>query len=332
MKAGALCQVSEFKSNLYHGDIVHPCVRFSKQKFRGYNWWLIYTPYYNANPDVENPILCYGVSDNGNPPKDWTAYKEIIGKPLYGYNSDPTMFFDSKGLNIFWRENKTPRTEKDNLYRATYGCILSENEEKIIKNPVLCEKNIFIDKEVSPTFLKVKNSYVAYGMHMRFKNSRLHLSIGYFEKLVQILLKVSSVLEIYNEQKTFGISIWKSETLEEPFKYIKTTKIKNRNKLYRPWHLDIFEYKSKLYAIIQTTQSNADICLAVCDDEENFKMFSTPLITNKSINKVGIYKPTGFVYKDIFYLYYTAQDRNNRKLNKMYLTSMPISKLLNLTQ
>lgn len=328
MTAGTLCQVSEFKTNLYHGDIVHPCVRFIEKKFKGYNWWLIYTPYYNAKPDVENPILCYGVSENGEPPTDWTVYKEIIGKPLQGYNSDPTMFFDNGGLNIFWRENATPRTKKDKLYRATYGCIISEKDQKDIKTPILCEKDIFFDKEVSPAILKVENSYVAYAMHMRFKNSRLHSDISFFEKLIQISLKLFSLLEIYNEQKTFGISIWRSKSLEETFKYIKTFKIKKRNKLYRPWHLDVFEHENKLYAIIQTTQCNADIGLAVSDNYENFTMYSKPLITNTSINKVGIYKPTGFVHKDVFYLYYTAQDKNNRKLNKMYLTKLPFNELL----
>ena len=80
--------------------------------------------------------------------------------------------------------------------------------------------------------------------------------------------------------------------LNDSFEYLKTTKIKNCNYLYRPWHLDIFEYKEKLFAIIQTSQCNADICLAVSEDNENFTMYSKPLITNVSVNKVGIYKPT----------------------------------------
>ena len=328
MSAGDLCQVSEFKTNLYHGDIVHPCVRFIEKKFKGYNWWLIYTPYYNANPDVENPILCYGVSENGEPPKDWTVFKEIIGKPLQGYNSDPTMFFDNGSLNIFWRENATPRAKKDQLYRATYGCIISEKDQKDIKTPVLCEKGIFFDKEVSPAILKVENSYVAYAMHIRFKNIRLHSDFSFLDKLIQISLKTLSVLEVYNEKKTFGISIWKSDDIEKSFNYIKTTKIINRNKLYIPWHLDVFEHENKLYAIIQTTQTNADICLAVCDDDENFTMYSKPLITNFSIGKLGIYKPTGFVHKEVFYLYYTAQERNDRKLNKLFLSNYNFNDLI----
>lgn len=332
MNAGEICHISKFNFDLNHGDIVHPCIRYSKKTFKGYNWWLIYTPYYNANPDLENPILCYGESDGDNAPVKWTVFSEIIGKPSIGYNSDPTMFFDEAGLNIFWRENGTPRMQEDNLIRATYGCLLFENGRHNIENPILCEKHLFEDKEVSPAILKFNESYVAYAMHIRFKNSNLHSSNNLIERIIKFPLRLLSILEIYNEQKTFGIAIWKSKSLNEPFKYVKTIKIKNCNKLYRPWHLDVFEHDNKLYAVIQTTQCNADICLAVREDYKNFTMYSKPLITNVSIQKVGIYKPTAFVHKDIFYLYYTAQDVTNRKLNKMYMTSMPFHKLLNKLQ
>lgn len=329
MPIGRKCDVSEYEFEVNQGDIVHPCIRYSDKPFKGYNWWLIYTPYYNANPDVENPILCYGESDGDSAPVKWTVFNEIIGKPSIGYNSDPTMFFDEQGLNVFWRENGTPRTQEDNLLRGTYGCLISENARYNIENPILCEKNQFEDKEVSPAIFKLKKSYVAYAMHMRFKKSELHSSNSLIEKAIRFILRLLSVLEIYNEQKTFGIAIWQSSTLNKPFKYVKTTKINNCNSLYRPWHLDIFEYNNKLYAVIQTTQCNADICLAVSEDYENFTMFSKPLITNSSINKVGIYKPTAFVHKDIFCLYYTAQDKENRALNKMYLSTLPFNTLLN---
>lgn len=230
------------------------------------------------------------------------------------------MYFDSNGLNIFWRENLTPRTEKDYLSRATYGCVLLEHGEQTFAKPILGEKELHFDREVSPVILTNGNSYVAYAMHIRFKNSRLHSDFLFFEKVIQMSLKGLSVLEIYNESKTLGISVWKSDDMEKSFDYIKTTKIINRNRLYRPWHLDVFTHKNKLYAIIQTTQNNADICLAVCDDSENFVMYDKPLITNTSIGRLGIYKPTGFVYNDVFYLYYTAQNKSNRSLNKMFLT------------
>jgi len=98
--------------------------------------------------------------------------------------------------------------------------------------------------------------------------------------------------------------------------------------LYRLWHFDFFEYDNKLYALIQTNQCNADICLAVSEDYENFRMDSKPLITNKSIGKVGIYKPTGLVYNGIFNLYYTAQDIDMREKNNLFCTTIPMEELL----
>lgn len=328
MPIGSLCNISKFEYDINHGDIVHPCVRYSESGFKGHNWWLIYTPYYGADATMENPILCYGISENDNAPLEWQVYSQIIGKPSCGYNSDPTMFFDDNGLNVFWRENETLRTKADNLFRATYGCIISENKRYDIENPILCESELFVDREVSPTIIKKNGSYFTYAMHLRFKKPNLHCSNVYIEKIVRLFLSVLAILEIYNEQKSYGIAFWKSDSLDSSFAYVGTSKIKNCNKLYRPWHLDIFEYDNKQYAVIQTTQCNADICLAVSDDDNNFTMFSRPLITNKSINKLGIYKPTALVHNDMFYLYYTAQDKDNRSLNKLYCTSRPINEIL----
>lgn len=325
---GVLCSVSEFNFEINKGDIVHPCVRYSSKGFKGYNWWLIYTPYYNYNPDMENPILCYGISENNEVPTKWIVYSQIIGKPQIGYNSDPTMFFNENGLNIFWRENDTERTRKDNIYRATYGCIITEKSRYNIEHPILCESNLYSDREVSPTIIKHRGNYFAYAMHLRFKNPKLYFSNRYVNKLLSYFLSLASLLEIYNQQKSYGISIWQSDSLDNTFKYLSTSTITNCNRLYRPWHMDLFEYNDKLYAVIQTNQCNADICLAECSDYENFVMYSKPLITNKKINKLGIYKPTAFIHNNMFYLYYTAQDSNNRSLNKMYLTSISFSDLL----
>lgn len=328
MSPGEGCSVSRFDFEINQGDIVHPCVRYSEKPFKGYQWWLIYTPYYSANPDIENPILCFGISEDNCPPKKWEVYSQIIGKPSCGYNSDPTMFFDGGDLHVYWRENSTPATHRDGLHRATYGCVISENSRYDIKNAILCETMEFEDKEVSPTIFKSNDTYVCFSMHIRFENGKLHSGHRLIDKPIRLLLRFLAILEIYSEQVCFGIAIWQSQSPDKEFKYIKTSKIKNTNKLYRPWHLDIFDYNGKLYSVIQTTQCNADVCLAVSSDNESFTMYSLPLITNASIDKAGIYKPTAVVHRGIFYLYYTAQDKDNRSLNKLYLTKMPFDELV----
>lgn len=328
MPPGEACRVEHFKFAQNHGDIVHPCVRYSVNAFRGHHWWMIYTPYYNADASIENPILCFGVSNSDTAPIEWVPYMEIIGTPDAGYNSDPTMFFESSKLHIFWRENFTPKTSRDGLTRATYSCILSESIETYEDIPVLSEHDQFEDKQVSPVILNTLDGYLGYAMHITFLNPKLSVANKYVDRVIRYVVGALATLEIFTDRKSHGISIWKSDDPIDSFKYIRTVPIENCNKLYKPWHLDCFEYENKLYGVIQTTQCNADICLAVSDDWENFVMYSNPLITSESIDKVGIYKPTAFVYKDIFYLYYTAQNHNDRSLNILYVTHMPFREVL----
>lgn len=325
---GDKCSVGEFKYELNKGDIVHPCIRISTKLFRGHKWWMIYTPYYAANADLENPILCYGIEKNNSAPSCWVPYCEIQPKPSDGYNSDPVMFFENDNLHVYWRENFTPRTDNDSLSRATYGCTLTESERIDFKDPILSEKKIHEDKQISPFIFKKMNKYYAYAMHISFFKPGLNFKNKFLNSITRKTIGILSTLEIYTDQKSHGISVWKSPGPDQKFEYIKTLPIKNCNALYRPWHLDCFEYEDKLYAVVQTTQCNADICLAVSDDYETFKLLPKPLITNDSIKKAGIYKSTAFVHDGIFYLYYTAQDITNRSLNKLYVTSMPFEEVL----
>ena len=139
------------------------------------------------------------------------------------------------------------------------------------------------------------------------------------------------LLGVYSQQKSYGIAIWKgNKDATASYHYEQTLQFANKNKLWRPWHMDFFDYKGRRYAIVQTNQCNADIALAYSDDLYHFTFCNKPLITNNSIDKIGLYKPTGLVLNDVFYLFYTAQDKNNRALNKLYLTEMSFPKLLEL--
>jgi hypothetical protein len=289
---------------------------------------MIYTPYFNADPKLENPILCYGISENGRVPVYWKNHSLIRDTPEFGYNSDPSIYFDGNRLVVFWRENLTPRTNSDKLIRATYGTILDEYHNIEIETPLLIEKSIDVDRQLSPTILKFNGLYRAYSSHFRLKIDKLHPKNKALDKVVCSIFRILSSLEFFQEMKSLGVAIWESTSLQQPFTYIKTVKIQNSNKLYQPWHFDFFEYGNKLYILIQSNQFNADICLGVSDDYENFRIYEKPLLTLQDIGKVGFYKPTGVVYNDVLYLYYTAQDTDNRGKNKLYSTSYPMKKLL----
>jgi hypothetical protein len=317
--------------NINKGDIVHPCVRYSKNKFLGYNWWLIYTPYYNNNAKIENPVLCYGTDEgNGKPPLKWNYYMDVVDEQLFGYNSDPNMYFNDLGLNIFWRENNTPRVKKHNAYRATFGLTInSKGKINHYDKPLLVEKRRYYDKEVSPSFFEMDGQFYAYAMNLRFKNKYWIYNSSIINNISSKLLSLLSLLELKSHIKSYGVSIWKSGTLKDSFTYQKTIGFKNLNSLYNPWHLDTFIYQNVTYALIQSNKSNADICLAYKNQSDDFFMvYPKPLITCNGINKLGIYKPSGLVINGIFYLFYTAQELNNRKLNKLFFSEYVFKDLI----
>ena len=79
------------------------------------------------------------------------------------------------------------------------------------------------------------------------------------KRIVNIFIKAFDVLGIWSQQKSYGIAIWRSNSLFEQFTYERTVLFLNKNRLYRPWHLDLFDYNDKRYAIVQTNQCNADV-------------------------------------------------------------------------
>lgn len=332
LESGQQVIVEPFLYEINHGDVVHPCVRYISEGFEGHKWWMVYTPYYSSNAALENPILCYAEeTDPSTPPTEWKVYCLVNEKPLDGYNSDPALLFDDGQLFVFWRENIVSNKEKYDYWRASFCAHVKDGRvEKCSYKPVVQTDDDEIDAETCPTFIKeADGTYTCYGMHLQFHSKKLKKLSQPIRKIVDCIMLISDLLGVYSQQKHFGIAIWKGKEIYEPFNYLKTVKFHNCNKLYRPWHMDFFDYEGKRYAIVQTNMSNADICLAISDDGENFTFFKKPLITNATIGKLGIYKPCAGVTTDgLFYLYYTAQDVENRSLNKLYLTEMSFNKLL----
>lgn len=333
MQPGISVHVEPFCLEETHGDIVHPCVRYIPQGFEGHNWWMVYTPYYRANSSMENPILCYSESNDPNiPPTEWKHYCLVNEKPTNGYNSDPSLLYCDGQLYVFWRENYVSNNGGNNPYpRATFAAKVSNGVVQKCTEPILVASDEEEDPETCPTFMLDSNGTVmAYGMHLRFHSKRIKTMKPKIKKLVNSLVSITDLVGFYSQQKHFGLAIWKQQDgLFHRFCYEKTVRFSNCNKLYRPWHMDFFDYGNHRFAIVQTNQNNADICLAWSDDEEHFTFYKTPVLTNASICKVGIYKPcAGVTPNDTFYLYYTAQDPTCRSLNKLYLTQMRFDRLI----
>ena len=332
MSPGKQVYIEPFRIEENHGDVVHPCVRYISEGFEGHKWWMVYTPYYAADSSMENPILCYSNEEDPNtPPTDWKVYGLVTEKAEDGYNSDPTLLYKDKQLYVFWRENYEHSTKQHKFIRATYVAKVNNGTFEKVGNEVLFAEDKEIDAETCPTFmLNSDGSITAYAMHLKFHSERIRdMQNSWMKKIALKAVGLADLLGFYSQQKHYGIAIWKQQgEISESFVHTTTNKIAHCNKLYRPWHMDLFDWEGKRYAIIQTNQSNADLCLAVSENMEHFTMLKKPLITNETIDKLGIYKPCAAVTPNgMFYLYYTAQNKDNRALNKLYLTTMNFEKL-----
>lgn len=328
MQPGNPCHVEPFQPEINHGDIVHPCVRYIPDGYEGHCWWLVYTPYYGADPGMENPILCYAESNEPIPPTEWKVYCEVKGKPERGYNSDPVLLYTKGKLYVFWREYQTPSALAAGHQVGTFGAIVRDGGVMNEFGPVVWADDAEIDPEVSPTFLKKDDGYSCLAMHLKFQSKWIKRQRPIVRKICMDVITICDLLFGLGQQKSYGIARWFSDSIYKPFKYITTVKFNGVNALYRPWHMDFFVHGGRLYAIVQSNQMNADICLAYSDDFEHLTFYEKPLITNATIGKMGIYKPTAGVVGDSFYLYYTAQDIDNRALNKLYLTTINVSEII----
>ena len=326
MPPGVLCSHDSFEEDTNHGDVVHPCVRYIEEGYEGHRWWMVYTPYYAANDKTENPILCYAESNVPEPPTHWKFYCQVQGQPSKGYNSDPNLLYANGKLYVFWRESETERCEDNCYIRATFGGVVQNGEVQDIFGPIVGTMDTENDPETSPTFLQESDgSFRCLAMNLTFHSKFVQSLAPTIKKFVTPILSFADVLGLWSQQKHHGIAQWSCATIDGKYNLDRTIKFANQNKLYRPWHMDFFEHMGKLYAIVQTNQCNADICLAFSVDRINFCFFEKPLMTNKTCGKLGLYKPTGGVVNGIFYLYYTAQDPDNRSLNKLYLSTMLIN-------
>lgn len=329
LSPGELCSVEPHNYEINKGDIVHPCVRYIPNGYLGYKWWLVYTPYYKSDASLENPILCVGDSDNEKYPTHWNFYYEVCKGHDKGYNSDPNLFYDGAKLYVYWRENQTDNCDQYGVSRATFVGVIEKDGIRKIKEPILTATEEHIDHEVSPAFIKFRNRTLAYAISVQFFSPGLRKLPRSIRQIINPILLALDLLGFYHLRVSYGITIWEGDNPCKPFKLKDRKQPRRKNILYQPWHIDVFEDDDVLYAVIQSNQCNADIILARSDDGETFTLYDKPLITNEEIKKTGIYKPSAITVNGQFHLLYTAQDYDNRSLNKLYHSSCDFKTLLN---
>ena len=334
MPQGFPCNVEDPTIEITHGDVVHPCIRYIEEGFEGHKWWMVYTPYYAENGKLENPRLCYTDVSNGEPPTEWKYYCSIVDMPEIGYNSDPTMLFCNRQLYIYWRENKTPKAKAHGYSRLTVGCRVCKKQITLLSEHQLMETSLFFDKEVCPTFLERNGTFHAYSIHVDwdpkfvFQIPSFLASKLYKYKIIYLI----DALGWCDMNKCHGVAIWNSDSLEKTFHYLRTVQFENASKLYQPWHMDIFQSNEQdddaLYAVVQTRQRLARICLAKSVDGETFRFYDKPLMTSKTAEMTGLYKPTALLVGNKFYLFYTVRDNKDCNLHRLFVTSLDWKALL----
>lgn len=326
LKQGVLCRVEDPTSDITHGDVIHPCVRYIEEGFEGHHWWMVYTPLYGWNDKLENPRLCYADAEKGKTPTEWKFYCFIKDSPVTGYNSDPTMIYKDGKLYVFWRECHTPRTRELGCYYAVVGCYVLGKTVVYLSNTQMVEQNLYVDKEVCPTVIDSNGILKVYSLHQRYEPSIIHVFPKKILRVILRFLDLSNVFRLYSRIKCRGIAIWTGE-IEGSYQYVKTVKMKGISRLYQPWHMDLFKTPSEkngrsLFAVVQSNEKFADICLAWSADGELFCLCDTPLFSSHAKSMKGLYKPTAQVVDDVFYLYYTAQDAENESLHRLFVTTV----------
>lgn len=287
----------------YFNDLIHPSVKYIPGGFAGHDWWMVATPYYNYNSAIENPILYYGDSrEGGLPPLVWNPTAIVQDTPSTGYNSDGCIYFDGSKLWVFWRENGTPDTDNTGG-RATFGV-------STINGTTFSTKKLFAplgfsiqgktgDAEMCPIITDIRGKIELFGCHYEFEPKR----------------------------QPYGLAIWDIENNDLENKTFTLTKTVGQ--LYYGgfnfWHFDVFKYEDKYYCLV-TPESGNEILLGTSNDGENFKYWSTPLISSLKTGRSYLYKPCGMVLNDVFYLWYPS--KNASGVNKLYMSQMNFKKLL----
>lgn len=262
----------------YYDDLIHPCVRYIPQGFAGHQWWMSGSPYRNGDSSIENPILFYGDSrEKGLPPLSWTPVGVIEETPVgRGYNSDPNIYFDGKGLWVFWRENNTVAAANNGYARATFGRYTTDGVNFGPKKLFAGEKTGTEDSEMSPIVFDVNGTVKLYGAHHQFTPQR----------------------------NPWGLSIW--DIANNDLQANSFTKTIDVLPTYRTgfdfWHFDLFSYGDKFYCVV-TPESGNEILLGSSDDAINFKFWNTPLLSSAVTKRSYFYKPSAMVYQGIFYLW-----------------------------
>ena len=313
MKRDQLCHVS-IPDAKYHNDVLHPCVRYIPEGFNNHQWWMVQSPWYQCNDQIENPILFYGDTEiDGTPPLHWHFADVVIDTHTQGYNSDPTLHYSHDTLTVVWREFQTPKTKglgyNSALYAITYDHLFNKSVPKVL----IGEPSKVHLTDLSPCINKQGDIYT---IDYQIDHSVLWLP----HKIISKLSRIFKYPVTWD--KTQGVIIYaKTNNTYHP---IETLTFKCKKKII-PWHFELLEYNKKEFYIIYCRHTQ-NLYLGI--RQGNYIHINPrPLYSNTQ--PLNTYKAGGIIINDILYLYYTNKtDLTDPNKNILHRASIDLNQYI----
>lgn len=97
---------SEYPNKAGESEVLHPDVLYIANRWNGYKYWMVYTPYPDNNHEMENP--CISVSNDNVHWSDFPGATNPLDEfqtDYTSYNSDPDLVLSSDGKTMYclWR-------------------------------------------------------------------------------------------------------------------------------------------------------------------------------------------------------------------------------------
>lgn len=258
----------------------HPKVLYFNKGWNGYKYWMAFTPYKNANSDLENP--CINASNNMI---DWEVPKGLTN-PLdipvdvdeVHYNSDTHLLYneDTNKLEIFWRLVN----DKDNKV-TIFKSESSDGSNWSDKEVFLYSDNRKKQDYVSPAIIYDNGIYRIWYVHRQ--------QVWYMEKN----LKTGEIT------KPYQLNI-------------------NYDNGMRTWHMDII-YQEGKYEMVTVAYKDVNnrkempVYYTYSSDNKNWstpKLIIKPSTIKNKFDSYGLYRASILKIDEKYYIFYSGHDRD----------------------